>query len=279
MLKKAFTYLASSFSGSSILDLRASGNNPLELLNKKCSSVLVDLDPRYGLSSPAFRLFGGGRHPFVSALAKVHAGEFATSGEPSQLLQVELENFYSRFKPESAAEILYPGFDFRNVALKDAPAYAYVLPWQSASLLEQKSAIERYVVEENRTCASKIGVNEGWAWCGPVSSEKLKVEVARLLTVFNSIREKGYLRNDGKDGDISALVYYHSDSSPLVWQCTVGQHRCFSLSALELKAIPCRVSNIIRREDYTNWPNVRSGLFSEYEALALFDRIYTLGVK
>ena len=52
-----------------------------------------------------------------------------------------------------------------------------------------------------------------------------------------------------------------------------GQHRAPVLSALGYKDIPIRVWKIINEDDASIWPNVVSGLYTESEALKIFDNV------
>jgi len=256
-----------------VVDLRNDSNDPWELMySYKGSSVVVNLSPKFGISLPALALLGDEKHPFVSALEG--SEKLKTEEEKLNYLKNKLRTYYSNFQPKSASEALNVDIEYSNRELLNFPPYAMVLPWQSVSLESQKASIESSVIKENKPFDRNLDIRSGWAWSGPVSDKKIEIESKRLLYVYSSIKEKGYLRSDKIDGDIIANILHKNEGSPVVWQCTIGQHRCFSLTALGFDSIPCRVSNIIRREDVNIWPNVKNGLFTVEESLKIFDSFY-----
>lgn len=55
-------------------------------------------------------------------------------------------------------------------------------------------------------------------------------------------------------------------------------HRLAILLALEYNTIPIYIkinkNRIIKREDYKNWHHFKSGLYTEEQALEIFDKIF-----
>ena len=77
----------------------------------------------------------------------------------------------------------------------------------------------------------------------------------------------------GKDGLARAQILCHADD--FVALVTKGHHRVAALSALGHANAPFwPLPEMVRREEATDWPGVRSGIFTLEQALAVFDRMF-----
>src|SRR5690606_4329352 len=103
-----------------------------------------------------------------------------------------------------------------------------------------------------------------------VSDEKVRIESQRLLNLLTSIRKKGYEQQYPDTLGCFILV----SGKNYKWYVQGGQHRAAVLAALGRETIPVYVRQIVRREDVSFWPNVQSGIFSEEQALIIFDRLF-----
>ncbi|MNL59036.1 hypothetical protein D3C87_1827260 [compost metagenome] len=98
-------------------------------------------------------------------------------------------------------------------------------------------------------------------------------EFRRLTGIYDAIAREGYRRSDAPDGDIKGVVLVGGDGFRVL--VTAGHHRASALTALGKDTAPIRIDNpVVRRSEAGAWPNVRSGLFSEAQALAVFDRLF-----
>ena len=135
------------------------------------------------------------------------------------------------------------------------------LPW-SANLINLKdSKLERFYGKENLF------------FLGPTSPESVMDHAERLLKIFHSMRDNGYLRNNSQDGDASSIVLYKNQSE---WRFLLGRgrHRVPVAKALGYEKIPIRFKKIIYRDDVDVWPLVQSGYYTKKEALFIFDSIF-----
>ena len=251
------------------LDLRGETDDPIAaayLADKR--SVLIDVAMercRRGWGTISFALGAKSLDPIVRT-ARDHIRDNRTTYEGSPLAR-----YYEHFQPRSAAEVLgLPAI----LPFTEMPPLAAQLPWSVTVSLDARHALIR---KENRGHGAKLDAEHGWFGFGPVSTQKGRLEMTRLGRVCDSIREHGYRRRDTMDGDIRASILIGNRD----WVCWIGSghHRIAALSALGYTQVPIRLLSggyrpLIRRTDVDAWPQVRSGLYSRDQALAVFDRIF-----
>jgi hypothetical protein len=233
------------------------------LANRQAVVLAVPLEK--GRALPLFTLSKKSAHPYVMAIRRA-----ATAAEPKNTIRQTLMDYYQAFRPRSAASMV--GLPKAH-PLHNEPYWAVVLPWASDTVDQRKTRIQKSVAWENKMNGLKIGIDEGWAWAGPVSKEKLELETERLFRIFTSIRGKGYARNDSEDGDIQATALFREDGE-WVWQARVGQHRAAVVAGLMYEKVPVRFTKIVYRNEVQHWPNVLLGLYSREEALRVFDMVF-----
>lgn len=249
------------------VDARMHLSNPLELnYLYPGRELLLDAPMEWG-----FGLFNlSGHHRFLN---DVMQEAFDNPGRERDLLREALRVFYADWQPANAAEFL--GVSSGQAGeLVDVPPWQACSPWDSHNAAEKSVKRQRTELRENTRILGKcLDINAGWKFCGPVSEDKLEVEVERLARVLESIRRQGICRHDGTDGDIRANVLTHSDGR---WRWVVhgGQHRYAVISALGAPRATIRVERFIRREDVALWPTVTLGLFSQETALEIFDNYF-----
>lgn len=231
----------------------------------KSQAVLLEVPMAKGRSLPVFSFGENGSHPYMVSVQKA-----ISSKDPKGLIKKSLNDFFSAYQPESAASLL--GLE-ENATLKAEPSWATVMPWNSESIDQWKSKVSYAVRHENKVNGGRFGIDEGWAWAGPVSNKKLDIETERLYKVWHSILQNGYKRHNGPSGDIVAYVLIDENGN-WVWQAQTGQHRAAVIAGLGYEKIHIRVTKVIYRSEVSHWPNVTNGLFSINEALYVFDRVF-----
>lgn len=251
------------------VEARDHAGNPLKLSYRHPGRrLLIDAPAAWGYglySYPPNR-----PHPLIPAMQKA----FDQPGLERVCIRHALQQFYAEWQPATAAEFF--GLDAHEArALAEQPAWLSPWPWEPLSLEEKHAQRKR---TERRETARVLGrgldvATEGWKFCGPVTVDKLEVEVERLASVLESIRAQGLRRHDGIDGDIRALVLSHPDGR-WRWQVLGGQHRYAVVTALEKEFITIRVEQFVRREEVALWPQVASGLFEPAAALKIFDALF-----
>ena len=251
------------------LDVRARGNDPRSLLYRgRKQPVLINAPDVAGRGLPLFTFLPSGLHPFVRAVATALKN---TTDEKSAIQSV-LASYYNLVQPINAIELF--GLESKEVPqLANEPSWAAILPWDEESISQWRKNHQTSVIMENCMAGRMLTISDGWAFCGPVTENKLRIETSRLYSLMVSIQRNGLKRHNGTGGDIVAFVLVRQDGQ-WRWLARTGQHRAAVLSALGFKNIPLRVVKIVNRDDVEIWPNVVSGVFSRSVALKLFDQIF-----
>lgn len=208
-------------------------------------------------------------HPFCVTLKQYNQKKHAFTHS-------KLNRYYAEFQPKTMADVL----KLESPILKNYPAMATVMPWSYAT---PEQRMKRFCIEgsQSRLLAKEAvqhGLNSaenyGCQFFGPISADHGELEFKRLTSVNNNIVNDGYAPS--KHGHLHGEFLIDGDN--WVWVAIGGKHRFSVLSALEFEKIPvARLSRwaalFIRRNEVAYWPNVRNGLFTEEEALSVFDRI------
>ena len=92
----------------------------------------------------------------------------------------------------------------------------------------------------------------------------------RILRLARSIAGHGFEPRDA-DGDLGGRFLVANGRWH--WLPTAGMHRVPVAAALRVREFTVRVIFVVKREESSIWPHVRTGLFSERAALLMFDRL------
>lgn len=245
--------------------------------------VKVPMERCRGLWFAGFACVPGGSHPYVETLMQ-HA-----RGETDSYEDSPLREYFERWRPSSAADALGLADDaFVGIeALRRVPAAAAMAPWwPTRDLASFALAIHASTRRENeQATASARDATQldaaGSHLFGPVSGRKGAIEFDRCIGIFRSVLCDGFLRDSTTlDGDVRGQALVRDDGSYAVLILS-GQHRVAAAAAIDLNAIPIRFhhgaavgSSVVHRSDVRHWPAVRSGIFTEVAALAVFDRLF-----
>jgi hypothetical protein len=252
---------------SAVIDLRGETEDPITAAYRAgvrpfvIEMALADCRILPGL---AFACVVGRGNPFIETLVDFAAGRGDYESSP-------LPRFYRDWRPQSAADVL--GLGDAVPGLAAAPPLGFVMPWASLTPKQAEARWIGLIEADNREHGAGTDAAAGWKSWGPVSDVVGRLEYRRLIAVFESIRQGGYRRSDEDNGDIKAAVLCRGDAYAAL--VTAGHHRAAAAAASGMGTVPVRIDNaLVRREDVRHWPNVRSGLYGEAAALALFDRLF-----
>jgi hypothetical protein len=187
------------------------------------------------------------------------------SGEVRDYARSALRRQYERWCPADAGEAL--GLVASgSTGLLAAPESA-VLPWKAM-------AGRAHGIADISGRDAHLG--DKWhgakKFFGPVTEEFGEAEFGRYQRVAASIAAYGFVAELGGYIRVSILAA----GREWVAQMYAGAHRLAAVAALDLDPVTVAVHGrpmLVRREDASSWPGVRSGLFSEAQALAVFDRV------
>lgn len=252
------------------LDLRSSGLTPITAFSKFSHRPFL-----ININLPDCRIPRGvaiaarqdANNPFINALVS-----FQKSGCEASVSNV-LRNYYRSFQPASSAELF--GLKKSTSPYSILSAYGYIYPWDAVPKPNHEARRLRAIAREDATHGSRLGF-QGWHHFGPVSEAKIKLESRRLLDTYKSIAESGYLRRNGKDGDIEGVILEANDKMVLLVK--KGHHRIAAMVALDYSSVPVRLNvhqpALIQRSQSLQWPNVKTGNYVHTEALEIFDRAF-----
>lgn len=189
-----------------------------------------------------------------------------------------LERFYAKFQPKSAAErmgIENPSFE----ELAIIPPCGAILPWSRSSPWEESRKWRSVVARENRDNGFTKGYEAGDKTFGPTTREKGELEFRRLIGAYESIAERGYVKNSVGSSNIHAVMLLHGVSQEVRFYCAAGHHRLAAMTALGHRYVDMYIrkticGRVFRREEVGFWPSVQSGYLSHEEALLVFDRMF-----
>ena len=224
------------------------------------ADICVYRDYNLGVSFPV--------NPFVLALAK--AEKYAVD-QNSFLAEVanNLKIFFNSFQPKNVYEYLDIPPNLAP-ALSAASYWTAPHPWSSSTIEQDLYDMTRAIEFENKKWIS-LNSSHGCSWCGPVSNEKIMVEAARYVSLYNDIKLNGYKRHNGSDGEICVIALI-DERGRWCFVLQSGAHRFAALCALGARVIPYKVTGIFYRKFVEQWPNVSNGLYSAEAAIRFFDR-------
>lgn len=250
------------------VDLRASSEHPLTAAYRYPGRrLLINAPVKWGVGLFHYPL---DRPPVLQGLIPP---SLESSAHVEELLRERLCAFYRDWQPSTAAAFLgLP--DSEIPALKNVPPWGVPWPWEPHDI-DRRSALRRSTVarENANVLGRKLSIDHGWKFCGPVTDEKLEVEVERLMRLIKSIRLNGVQRQDGFDGDMSATLLCNTEGE-WRWQLLSGQHRFAVMASIGIDVLPIRVDSFVRGNEVEHWTGVVSGIYSSRTAMKLFDRFF-----
>lgn len=257
-------------SGKSVIDLRGVTDDPVEAAYRAGPHpflIEVPLANCRVLPGSGFACARNVGNPFVETLLAYRANNalaYATS---------PLSDFYATWQPRSLVEVLGLDEQAASPEFASAPPLSLVMPWQAWTLREAEQRWTHFIELDNREHGTRLGTSAGWKGWGPLDLAVGEQELRRLTAIHDAIAQQGYRRSDAPDGDIKGVVLQGKDGFRVL--VTAGHHRASALAAMDMESAPLRIDNpVVRRAEVTAWPNVRSGLFSQSQALAVFDRFF-----
>jgi hypothetical protein len=256
--------------GRAVIDLRDITREPVEAAYRAgLRAFLINVPTRHCrvLPGAGYPCTTDAGNPFVDTLLAL-ADDTTLTYEASPLRQ-----YYDGWQPATLPAVL--GLDPNEVSadLAAAPPLALVMPWQNLTLHQAEARWTHFITRDNREHGTKADVASGWKGWGPLDGVIGGQEFRRLASIYGAITRNGYRRSDDADGDIKGFVLQGENQFRVM--VTAGHHRASALAALGHEDMPVRIDNpVVRRLDVAHWPNVRSGLFTTEQGLAIFDRLF-----
>ncbi|OGU00520.1 MAG: hypothetical protein A2X80_12295 [Geobacteraceae bacterium GWB2_52_12] len=210
----------------------------------ECSYWIERTPLRLMVPTEMLRMQGGfiyGKdHPFVQAL---------THGTTA------LKQFYDSVQPASLSD--YYGIESHDRIGCGLPAWE--LPWYKRSARTPPRG------------EAGLSAEHGVSYFGPVTSQKIKVELDRLKKVTHSIQKKGFTPE--KNGDIEGYILKSGDNA--CFFVRGGKHRAAALAYLGHNKIPVvfrrTFPRVVDVASSKYWPLVMAGLMDISFAQEIMD--------
>lgn len=233
-------------------------------------------EPQRIIEVPLMRMRGFGLKPCVPASPNNAFQQAALAivdkqpGWPERTQDI-LDAYYKTWRPESAAEIL--GLPSSHELAK-FPALAAIFPWfrmtPGAYLEAMEIGIKGYFLQNNM---ADWGLADGHTQWGPVSKRKLESEVNRFDRIVKFVG--GMNDKLERCPPILGVLLENDETGEWVFDIRDGLHRAAIFSAFGMERVRVQtvpdISPTVKRSESASWPRVQDGLFTEGEALAIFD--------
>lgn len=208
-----------------------------------------------------------GWHPFVESLREYEAGN-STCYDDSIL-----KSYYEKHRPEAASDALI-GFDTAPDVFHEYPPYGYRLsPWRSNTIHDIEKIVKHWTNEDNKEHGRpEITFSSGGKKIhGPVSREKGKLEYRRLTSVYDSIKENGYIHSEGYP---HVRVLKRNDE--YLFRPVRRKHRIAAMAALGYDSVPALYDHlsVVDITMVNWWPQVIQGVWSSGQAKQYFDYLF-----
>lgn len=186
------------------------------------------------------------------------------------------KKYFDDFQPKNVEEYLNITLNNSSSSISksyllSSPLHA-VMPWSNQTPSERILFVEEFTKKEfEQYSKSTYNKQDGNKFFGPCSYRFIDVEYRRLTENYNKILDNGYIE---KLGLIEVKLIFTNGNQYMIEQGN-GSHRTAILISMGLDEIPMLISNktikVIKREESHIWPNVRNGLYTQEQALQLFD--------
>lgn len=205
-------------------------------------------------------------NPFVATAREILAGR-AASVEGSTL-----DRYYRAFQPRNAGEALLGFVDAPPELRRSHPTAALCTPWQQLMPQEIGSKVRAWVqADHHEHGVPDVNLDHGFKYFGPVDNRLAALEFERLRALTASLQQHGYQR---RRGDVFVEVLKR-DHEYLFLTSGGGMHRTVASAAVGLTEVPARpVAPLIDVNRASDWPNVRSGLWSLTRAKRYFHHLF-----
>lgn len=235
-------------------------------------SLVVDVDPKKIRTFEACAFT-----PVKEYCPWVDSASLILKNEIKEYEESPLFEFFKNWSPSNA-------YDY--FGLKDKPNNKDLLknpidvpfPWEMLSQKDWSKMHRKSLKIEDSNYKMFSGKMSGWACSGSISDANAKSHFERLRKVVFSIRDNQYIRSDKSDGDVQVKLFFKDKSSQPIFQVFAGGHRISAYGAFSPSKVPVRISRnkifMVKRWESKDWFNVKNKLFTEEEALMIFDRIY-----
>ncbi|MEE2025821.1 methyltransferase domain-containing protein [Alkalimonas mucilaginosa] len=212
---------------------------------------------------------GVGWHRFTATATFIF--ECIQSSRPINYREAPLYQYYQSCQPTCFGDLWQQlGYTADIGVLSQMPLDRYVswLPWFDSS----------DSIEDMQAGQSKAALIPDWDShaFGPQSDAQVLAELKRLRNLVMVISQEGYTPELKPDGYIRGYILKHQQDARFV--VTAGQHRLAVMAALGFKSAMIKFQpgyeRVIDSSEVQSWPLVKSGVYTEEQALAIFHGVF-----
>jgi len=185
-----------------------------------------------------------------------------------------IQQFYEVFQPSHAGSLLGLTSSSISANLTLSPR-SFQYPWNGCCLEYFAQKRTAHALNENQAIHPKTRCRD-WTQNGPVSKEKVEIEIKRMRCLLNDISRNGYVHPSTPREGIHATPLI--DQNVARFHIGPGHHRFAALVALGWDEVPLVIGNKsrsrVQRSKVRSWPAVKKHCCTDTEALYIFDRIF-----
>lgn len=229
--------------------------DPVSIIPSEYDATFGDFNKIYNI--PVDKLFHYGGQCFNSPEQPFY--NYLHYGENS------FQKYYQNFQPSNCLEA-------HNVANNNKHSKHqnsnFTLPWHNESAVKPEGEFG-------------LSIDHGHSAYGPISKQKLKLEIDRLKTCLQSLKKHGYIQWQlfpRIDSHVPNGYMLKKISGEYSFHIVSGKHRVACMIYLGWKNIPIKfnvsLSRIVLEEDCAKWPGVMNGCYNKEEAIDIFNTYF-----
>tara|TARA_B100000965_G_scaffold403016_1_gene430242 strand:+ start:3708 stop:4517 length:810 start_codon:yes stop_codon:yes gene_type:complete len=237
-------------------DIRKSINEePVVRVPLERDATFGDFNKIYNI--PVDKLFHYGGQSFNSAEQPFY--NYLHYGEDS------FKQYYKNYQPSNCLEAHKVNIDNNYSKLQNSN---FTLPWHNESAVKYEGEFG-------------LSHHHGHSAFGPLSKQKLKLEIFRIKTCLQSLEKHGYIQWQlfpKIDSDLPRCYMLKKISGECSFHVVSGKHRVACMAYLGWKNIPIKfdisLSRIVLEEDCAKWPGVINGCYNKKQAIDIFNTYF-----
>ena len=158
-----------------------------------------------------------------------------------------------------------------NEILCEYPAWALAMPWEKISIYDKFNDYPNMLFRSRQKHNLESLVDKSEEIIKIISSgEGARSQISQTMDLFKSIKKHGLLLSSNPP---MVLILWNGST----WRWLMsgdGNHRAYLGFFMGMKVLRVDILAWIKRDDVKNWYNVKNGIYSEQEALQIFDKFF-----
>jgi len=203
-----------------------------------------------------------GWHPFVETL-----NEYALDNKLN-FQNSTLSHLYKSFQPKNVQEAILGHYK---------KPLDPIVNWPPDNLLISRLwTLNKYSLRFYLNVLERKQKKQGWIFFGPHSIQYGNTEFKRLISVYNSIKQDGYMSDRMEKDPVNGYFLKKNDTYRFV--LLQGNHRVSALKALGYSEVNAVIRpghpTVIDWDNLDEWTEKKSGIYTKEIVLELFDSLF-----